>query len=267
VLLLAPALLGAGALVFGCGRTPAPPPSPPPPRTPEVSPTEPTEDFTLHAPCVIGSPIQRLLVAYQKARPEARVRVAPPVKPLAMLGPIQAEKTLPGVAVTLGEVEMQSFTKSGVVVASQARPLARNTYRLALIVPAEDEATKTVSDVVKLAHVAIEDPALSTLGARAQQAFTKLGLWPKLAPKVLSQLLEGKAEGAVVFEDCLLEGGSAPSTIRVVGTLPEDSYTPIVYQIAPVASPAPTQKVREFLDFLASPEGRRALKQAGLTPP
>jgi len=230
----------------------------------------------LHVPCVLGSPIQRLLVAYHKARPDSRVRVGPPEKPLAMLGQVRAETKLPGVAVTLGEVEMQSFAKAGVVEASQVRPLARNAYRLAVIVPAEDEATRTVSDVAKLAHVAMEDPALSTLGARAQQAFTKLGLWRKLEGKVvrfdpeknvLSQLLEGKAEGAVVFEDCLLEGGTAPSTIRIVGTLPEATYTPIVYQIAPVKSPAPTKKVQEFLDFLASPEGKQALKQAGLTPP
>ncbi len=213
-------------------------------------------------------------MAYQAFAPNTHVRLSTS-KPLAMKEDVQAEHGRPGVAVTLGEVEMGMLAAAGAVEAGTAKPFARNTYRIAVIVPADDETTKSLADLTKLKRLALEDPKQSTLGARAQQGFTKLGLWKKLAPKivrfnpeqnVLSQLLDGKAEAAVVFRDCLFEGGAAPRTIRVVGLLPETSYDPIVYQVAPLKAPAPTVKVEDFVRFLTSPEGKAAVKKAGLTP-
>lgn len=261
LMLLAPALLGAGALFLGRGSAAATPPAP-------------SADFVLHVPCVLSSPLQRVLIAYRKHRPDARVQFSTD-KPLAMLGRVRQGQQLPGVVLTLGEVEMRVLVKSGAVDPKRVTAFGRNAYHLAVIVPGGNTSVTKVADVTKVKRVAIEDPKLSTLGDRARQAFTKLGLWRKLERKVvrfdpernvLSQLLIGKADAAVVFQDCLLEGGTAPSTVRIVGTVPDRSYAPIVYQAAPLKSPAPTPAVRDFLAFLTSREGKQALKQAGLRP-
>ncbi len=263
--LLAPALLSAGALFSGCG---------PAPKTPAPSSPPPAADFVLYPPCVLSGPLQRVLISYREERPEARVQLST-TKPLGAREAVRKQAQLPGVVLTTGEVEMQGLVQAGLVDAAQVVSFGRNAYRLAVIVPAANTTVQTVADVTKVARLAVEDPAQSTLGQRAQQAFTKLGLWGALAPKVvrfdpqvnvLTQLLEGKAEAAVVFQDCLLEGGSPPNTIRLVGTLPETSYSPISYQAAPVKTPAATSAVREFLGFLTSPEGRKALRKAGLVP-
>lgn len=267
-LLIAPALLGAGAFLFGCAPKPAVGPGPSPA-------AKPAEDFILHVPCVLSMPFQRVLVAYDKVHPEAKVRLETS-KPLALVDAVTEAHSLPGLAVTLGEVEMQALVREGAVKRAQVRPFARNTYPIAAIVPSSDTATRHWADLANLRRVAVEDPALSTLGARAKDGLTKLGLWTKLERKVvrldpsqnvLSQLLDGKAEAAVVFRDCLIsEGGAAPKTVRIVGTLPNGSFSPIVYQVAPLAAPAPTKQVQDFLAYLASANGKRTLQQAGLTP-
>ncbi len=141
-----------------------------------------------------------------------------------------------------------------------------------MIVPSDNETTKSWSDLTQLARIAIDDPTLSTLGARAQAGLNKLGLWDKLAPKVvhfdpeknvLSQLLEGKADAAVVFKDCLFEGGVAPSTIRLVDTLPEDSYDPVVYRVAPGEVAPPDYEGHRLPSLPRLPRRKRSAEEGG----
>jgi molybdate transport system substrate-binding protein len=104
----------------------------------------------------------------------------------------------------------------------------------------------------------------------------KLGLWPKIAPKVVrfdpdknvvDQLVSGKADAAVVFKDCLFsEGAAPPKTIRLAAELPADAYPPITYQAAAVKAAPRPEVARDFVDFLRSPGGQEALQRAGLTP-
>jgi len=219
----------------------------------------------------------KVVAAYEESHPEARIETETD-KPLAMLGAVQDEEAGPGVVITMGEVEMDSLVASGAVGRAQVVPFARNTYQLAVIVSAENEKLQQVSDLAgpEARRVAIEDPKMSTLGHRAEQAFRKLNLWGQIAPKVvrfdptqnvLSQLLEGAADAAVVFQGCLFEsGGSPPRTVRLIGTLPADSYAPITYQAAPLKQADGSPQAAAFVTWLTGAEGRKALEEAGLTP-
>lgn len=260
---LGPALI-AGTFLVGCERPRTAPPSPPP------------ASFTVHIPCVISAPIQKVVAAYEESRAGVRVDTSTD-KPLAMLAAVQGEEIGPGVVFTLGEVEMDSLVTAGVVDREQVIAVARNAYELAVIVSSENEKLHQLSDLAgpNATRVAIEDPKVSTLGHRAEQAFRKLGLWEQIAPKavrfdptqnVLSQLLDGAADAAVVFQDCLFEsGGSPPHTIRLIGTLRPDSYTPITYQAAPLEQAARSEQAADFVTWLTSAEGRKALEEAGLS--
>ena len=263
-----PAVL-AGTVLLGCSRKSPAPPDPGPSRA---------AAFTVHTPCVISGPIQKVVIAYEESHPGAKIDTATD-KPLAMLGAVKGEKAEPGVVLTLGEVEMDDLISAGAVDPAQVVPVARNAYQLAVIVPAENEALEHLSDLAgpKAKRVAIEDPKLSTLGNRTEQALRKLGLWGKIAPKVvrfdptknvLSELLAGKADAAFVYQDCLFaEGGSPPRTVRLLATLPSDSYAPITYRAAPLKRTGQSPQAADFVKWLISAEGKKALQKAGLSPP
>lgn len=264
-------LLGSVAVVFGCGRgrqTAPPQPSSPAP-TPQV-------DFAVRIPCVISTPIQRVLVAYQDHH--AVYVETNTDKPLGMLGKVKEKQTTPTVVFTMGEVEMQALVVAGAVDKARVVDMGRNAYQIAAMVPSGNDTLHSIADLARPAvkKVAIEEPKLSTLGNRCEQALRKLGLWTKIAPKVvrfdptvnlLDQLLEGKADAAIVYRDCLFsEGGSPPKTVRLLASLPVDSYAPIIYQAAPLKQAPASPQADAFLAFLKTPEGVRALQQAGLAP-
>jgi molybdate transport system substrate-binding protein len=235
----------------------------------------PPRPLIVYAPCVIGAPVQRVARDYEASHRSPAVRVLTE-KPLAMLSPLAAAEDEAAVVLTMGEVEMGVLTDSGAVDRAAVSTLGRNAYQLAVVVPTESPV-KSLSDLASPAvtHLAIEDPKLSTLGNRAEQALKKLGLWEAVAPKVvrfdptenvLSQLLERKADAAIIYQNCLFtESGAAPRTVRVAGVFPADSYDSSSYQVAPLKAAAPSQPVEAFLQFLTSAEGGNALREAGLT--
>lgn len=258
--------LAVSLLVGGCGR-PA-----------RKAPAERVA-LSIYLPCVISGPLRKVVSGYETAHPEVEVW-AETEKPLALVSQASAKQRRPAVAITMGEKEMGALVHAGAVAPSSVRDIAVNTYPLAVIVPAKGAThLQKLGDLATPAvkRIYLEDPAESTLGDRAKRAFEQLGLWKAIAPKlvsfdpeenVLDQLLEGKAEAAVVFKDCLYaEGGAPPKTVRSLGELPSVAYAPIVYQAAAISTAPKPEVAQEFVEYLTSPGGREALQRAGLAPP
>jgi molybdate transport system substrate-binding protein len=257
--------LAVGLTLTGCGR---PAPKPPPQRV----------ALTLYLPCVISSPMRKVITSYTSVHPEVEIWDTV-TKPLALTTQTRGEQARAAVVVTMGDLEMDSLVKAGVVTRPDVRNIVANTYALAAIVPAKAAGkVRQLSDLAGAAvkRIQIEDPAVSTLGDRARQAFQKLGLWKSIAPKVVhfdpdknvvDQLLAGKADAAVVFKDCLFaEGAAPPSTVRLAAEIPADAYSPITYQAAAIKTAPDPEAAGAFVDFLRSPGGQEALQRAGLTP-
>jgi len=234
--------------------------------------------LTVYAPCVVSGPIQKLAAAYEAAHPDVKVSTQVE-KPLAMPSHMAEGAEGPAVVFTMGEVEMQTLVQAGAVEAADVRNIAVNTFPLVIVAPVQgSQSLHELSDLTKVERVYLEDPSESTLGARAKEAFENLGLWEEIAahvvrpnPKamVLGELLAGGADAAVVFKDCLFAEtgtGAPPRTIRIIAELPQNSYPPIHYQAAPLKSAAQPELARAFVQFLASPEGAQATKNAGLLP-
>lgn len=237
--------------------------------------------LTVNVPCVLSAPIQGVVAAYESAHPGVAVTTEVD-KPLGLLARAQAQPEGPAVVITMGDVEMGYLAEHGAVEASAVRTIAWNTYPLAVVAPAASEAE--LDDLTDLAlpavrRIYIEDPSQSSLGDRAERAMRSLGLWEAIEPKilrpdpnamVLGEMLAGKADAAVVFEDCLFAEagveGSPPATVKVVGELPEEAYQAIPYQAAALRGAPQPEAARDFLDFLTSAEGREALRGAGLSP-
>jgi len=256
-------LAAAGMALAGCGRMPRKPPAE-------------RVVLSIYLPCVISAPMRKVVAAYETTHPEAEIWTETD-KPLALPDRVQAPHDRPAAVITMGQIEMQSLVRAGLVASEDVRDIAVNTYPLVVVAPAEGAAgLHRLADLggPRVEHIYLEDPAQSTLGDRAKRAFEKLGLWEKIAPKlvqfdprvnVVSQLVDGKADAAVVFKECLFaERASPPKTIRLVGELPADAYPAIIYQAAAVQTSPQPDVPRQFVDFLASPGGREALQRAGL---
>jgi len=251
----------------GCGRAPEEPPAE-------------RVTLTVYVPCVLSGALQGVISAYQEMHRGTEV-VTQVDKPQAVLARAQEVQQGPAAVITMGEVEMAVLVKGGVVAAEEMHAFAVNTYPLAVVVPAEaGDDVRQLTDLAgpRVERVYLEDPHRSTSAQRARQALEKLGLWEDVSGKVvrpapdamvLAELLAGKADAAIVFEDCLLgetAEGKPPSTISIVGELPEETHSPIMYYAAALRSAPNAPTARQFVGFLTSYQGKQALRRAGLTP-
>lgn len=238
--------------------------------------------LTVHIPCVLSGPAHKVAAAYQEAAPAVEVLIMVD-KPMAMLDDMPGTGGGAAVALTMGAVEMQSLVDAGAVDPMEVRTFAINTYPIVAIAAADGAPdVRELEDLPasSVERIYIEDPSRSSLGDRTERALERLGLWDSIAPKVvrpepdqmlLAGLVEGKADVAFVFRDCLFEGTgesvAVPKTIRLIGQLPQGADQPIEYKAAPLTGTAEVGPAREFVGFLLSPRGREALSKAGLMPP
>ena len=264
------AVLGAGAVLLGCGRQPG-----------GVQGQAAAGPLTVYVPCVIATPMREVIAAYGALHPELEIAVETD-KPLALLGKAAGPQPGPAAVITMGDVEMEWLASVGAVAEEDVQAIAANTYPLVVVAAADGApGVREVADLVgsETKQIYVEDPAQSTLGARAERAFEQLGLWEGIQPKVirpdpqvmvLAELVAGKGDATVLFRDCLFgesgEGASPPKTVRIIGEIPAEAYPPIFYQAATLRGAGGQQAARGLVSFLSSAEGQRALAASGLTP-
>jgi molybdenum ABC transporter molybdate-binding protein len=234
----------------------------------------------VHVPCVLSGPVQKVISAYEATGPNVEVSVAVD-KPMAMLAAAQEPQDTPGVVITTGLKEMETLVAAGAVLSKDVRAIAVNTYPIVVVAAADAvPELKTVRDLANPAvkTIYLEDPAKSSMGARAVEGLQQLGLWDAISAKVvqphpnamvLGDLIDRKADAAIVFRDCLFgeSGGNPPKTVRIVGEIPQGDLPPIGYQAGVLAHAPDRELGQAFVDFLVSAQGKEALREAGLTPP
>jgi molybdate transport system substrate-binding protein len=121
-----------------------------------------------------------------------------------------------------------------------------------------------------LGPIAMPDPKKAIYGRAAEQFLINSGLRERLAsrllvlatvPQVSSHLVAGSVEvGFINLTNALALHGR----IGGVTELPADRYEPIQIVAAVVKGHSARDEVRQFIDFLASPESRDILREAGL---
>ncbi len=162
--------------------------------------------------------------------------------------------------------------KKGLLVPGTRQDLLTNS--LVLVMPKDTARPVTIDAGLDLTallgpegRLAVGDPAHVPAGIYAQQALTKLGLWPQAQPRL------ARAEdvrGALL----LVERGEAPAGIvyatdvavsarlAVAGTFPPQSHDPISYPFALVKG-GDSPEARALLAFLTSPAARDAFGKRG----
>jgi len=117
-------------------------------------------------------------------------------------------------------------------------------------------------------RLALADPASVPAGKYAKEALTALGVWDRIAAKVvpaenvrvaLEYVARGEAPYGIVYET---DAKAAPQ-VRTVGTFPDRTHAPIVYPAALTRTASPGAKA--FMDFLSSGEAHAIFEKAGFS--
>ena len=147
--------------------------------------------------------------------------------------------------------------------------------RLVLIAPAASNVSLSIAPQMKIAEalgaggrLAIANVDAVPAGRYGKAALTSLGVWNGIANRLaqgedvriaLSYVARGEAPLGIVYAtDARVE-----PRVRVVGTFPETTHTPIVYPAALTADARPD--AAQFLTYLRGPQARAAFERAGFT--
>ena len=106
-------------------------------------------------------------------------------------------------------------------------------------------------------------------GIYGKAALDSLGLWEDVADNVaqtdnvraaLALVATGEAPYGIVYASDAV----ADDSVTVVGTFPADSHPPIIYPVADITG-RDTPAEADFMDFLRSPDARKAFERQGFT--
>jgi molybdate transport system substrate-binding protein len=260
---LAAAALGA-VVWAGCGKQAAPAGG----AAVEPARRSAGEVLTVYVPCGMELPLTAAQEAFQRLHPEVRVDVVLD-NANVLVQRILTKGERPDLVASPGTVEMEALEKGGAVAAGTARPFGR--FDLALFTPRDNPSGITsMADLTKpgVTTIAIADPETNSVGRYTQQALTQANLWEALKPKMLftdhpitayKHVAREKAQASFAYRSCPLK--TAPekleySKVRIVESVPLDSYEPAYACIGPLNDGART---REFIEFLLSADGQKLL--------
>lgn len=166
---------------------------------------------------------------------------------------------------------MDYLEKAGQIAPRTRKDLLGN--RLVLVAASDAKPAPRIAPGFDLAgalgngKLAMADPASVPAGKYGKAALTALGVWDKVAPKVvqaenvrvaLEYVARGEAPFGIVYAT---DAKIAP--VKVVGTFPENSHPAIIYPVALTKSASPA--ARAFLAFLEGPVARTIFTKAGFT--
>jgi len=223
---------------------------------------------TIYVPCGMELPFAAAQEAFQQAHPGVTVSM------VLDNGNVLVRRVLdkgerPDLLVSPGTVEMEELEKAGVLKPENVRPFGR--FELVLFTPRRNPAgVAHMADLTRpeVAVVAIADPAKNSVGRYTRQALEKAGLWEVLQPKLTfadhpitayQHVAREKAQASFAYRSCPLK--TAPdkleySKVRIVESVPPDSYGPAFACIAPLTESA---RAREFIEYLLSGAGQKLL--------
>lgn len=177
--------------------------------------------------------------------------------------------------VSADEAWMDTVAKAGGIVPGSRRPLLTN--QLVLVAPVAKARTVAIrpgfplSALLGTGRLAMGDPDAVPAGLYGREALTRLGEWDAVAPKVaraenvraaLALVERGETPYGIVYRTDAL----ASKAVRIVGTFPAASHTPIVYPAA-LLTAARNRDAAPFLRYLASPGAQAIFRRYGFGTP
>lgn len=166
--------------------------------------------------------------------------------------------------------QMDALEREGLVRASERGDLVAN--QLVVIVPSASAARVTAArDLEAFSQVALADPEAVPAGVYARRWLEGLGLWERLAPRVVPMLHVRAALAAVESEN--VEAGIVYRTdaarsrrARVAFEVPLSQGPRILYPVAPIAG-SRNPAAAAFVAYLRSSSARATFDRHGFLAP
>ena len=184
----------------------------------------------------------------------------------------QVEAGAPADVFVSADEEWMNYLAQRRLIQPQSR-VSFLTNSLILVAPAASRVRIAIGPRMPLARtlgpgrLAMADPMSVPAGKYGKEALTRLGVWPTVGGKVASaenvraalQLVNrGEAPLGIVYAT---DARAAPG-VRVVGTFPASSHTPITYPVAALAA-SRNPEGEGFRRFLVSAEGKTIFRRFG----
>jgi len=178
------------------------------------------------------------------------------------------------VFVSAAQRQMDELERQGLILPETRRVFARNV--LVVIKPADSGLDLTaVAHLLdpRVTRVALGNPRTVPAGQYAQESLRAVGLWGRLGPKlvlaenvrqVLEYVARGEVDAGFVYTTDARAGGPR---VRSAFRPGEDTYPPVVYPVAVVASSRHAALAGGFGELLVGAEGQAVLPRLGFQPP
>jgi molybdate transport system substrate-binding protein len=169
--------------------------------------------------------------------------------------------------------QMDELEQKKLILSDTRRAFARNV--LVVVTPADSGRDLTaVGDLLgaRVTRVAIGNPKTVPAGQYAQQSLQAVGVWDRLAPKlifaenvrqVLEYVARGEVDAGFVYTTDVPAAGPR---VREAFRPGDDTYPPVIYPVAVVAASGQVPLARTFLELLTGAEGQAVLRGLGFQP-
>ncbi len=176
--------------------------------------------------------------------------------------------------ISAAQRQMDELEKGGFIVPASRRVFARNV--LIVIKPADSRIDITrPGDLLdaRVRRIVIGNPKTVPVGQYSEESLRALGLWERVQPKLvfsenvrqaLDYVVRGEADAGFVYST---DAATRAATVKEAFRPPEDTYRPVVYPAAVVATSRQRALGQSFLDLLTGRDGQATLARLGFQPP
>ncbi|MGB9803240.1 molybdate ABC transporter substrate-binding protein [Desulfofundulus sp.] len=252
--------LTVALLVVGCGRSAS---------RPQEGARSPQREITVSAAVSLKDALEAIKEQYTRKHPEVKISYNFGASGLLQK---QIEQGAPvDLFISAGVSQMDRLAEKGLIEPESRTNLLSN--ELVLVTPKNGPALKDFHDLAGSAvkRIAIGLPDTVPAGQYARESLTNLKLWDILQPKlvmandvrqVLTFVETGNADAGFVYRSDVMRNNN----VQVSLVVPDNLHKPIIYPAAVVKNAPHREEARNFLDFLASPEGMLIFEKYGLRP-
>ena len=178
------------------------------------------------------------------------------------------------VFISAAQRQMDELEKGGFIVPASRRVFARNV--LIVIKPADSRIDITrPGDLLdaRVRRIVIGNPKTVPVGQYSEESLRALGLWERVQPKLvfsenvrqaLDYVVRGEADAGFVYST---DAATRAANVKEAFRPPEDTYRPVVYPAAVVATSRQRALAQSFLDLLTGRDGQATLARLGFQPP
>jgi molybdate transport system substrate-binding protein len=176
--------------------------------------------------------------------------------------------------ISAAQRQMDELEKGGFIVPASRRVFARNV--LIVIKPADSRIDITrPGDLLdaRVRRIVIGNPKTVPVGQYSEESLRALGLWERVQPKLvfsenvrqaLDYVVRGEADAGFVYGT---DAATRAANVKEAFRPPEDTYRPVVYPAAVVATSRQRALAQSFLDLLTGRDGQATLARLGFQPP